>query len=198
VGIGSAEAVMAFSRWQRDMLELQKSFIDVKRQSALLLRYFEIGRSNPRLLEASKENPFPRGVAMWYGYYSSACIRRFGDKSPDSLSLVTMLLSMANSALLPQVFSDRVTADDLAEDVEAIRTITRREKHFVDRAICHTDRRGIDWDQYPTFNETHRTISALEPYFRKYCELFKLNGSLDPNLPPGWESIFSYPWITPP
>jgi hypothetical protein len=193
--MNTPEAVIAFTRWQRDMLELQRSFIDVKRQSRLQQRFFEVGRNSAELMsEKYRNNPFPRGISMWYGYYVSASMRRFCDRNPDSRSIVTLLSEMMDSPLTCDVFDGRVTADELASDIQAILKITAKEKHFMDRAIGHSDRRGIHPEEHPTFNETHRTIDALEPFFRKYCDLLGLRAPLDPQLPPDWDSIFSFAW----
>jgi hypothetical protein len=194
----SRETAIAFSRWQHDMLELQNVFVDVKRQSALFQRFNEIGKANPQLVAAWREsNPFPHGLSMWYGYYSSAAIRRFCDRDRESRSLVTLLREMAGSSVLTTIFGDSTSAAELLHDSDEVIEVTKREKHFVDRAICHTDKRGVEADKHPTFNQTFKTIGALEPLFRKYCDLFGLRAPLDPKLPPDWDEIFSFPWIDP-
>jgi hypothetical protein len=131
---------------------------------------------------------------MWYGYYSLVAIRRLSDSSPDSRSFVNLLAKMADSSFLGVLFQN-VTMAAIAADRVRIIALTRREKHFVDRAICHTDRRGLSADEHPTFNELTRKIQALEPLVSKYCSMFGMRAPLSPGLPTNWDNIFTYPWV---
>jgi len=177
-------------RWQREMHQLQQAFIDLKRQSSLQERFFEVARTNPRL----KHNPFPLCIKMWYGYYSSICIRRLCDRDKNAVSLVRLLVEIGSARELRTVFGGKLDKAGLVRDIAAILMITKREKDFVDQAIAHTDRRRTDRLKDPTFNDVRRTVDALEPIVRRYCDLFNLHVPLDPKLPPDWDEVFAFPW----
>jgi hypothetical protein len=82
-----------------------------------------------------------------------------------------------------------------ARDLERLTTSTDPVKEYVEKHVCHIDRRRPE--PTLTFNDLHDASVVVGELFKKYASLLTAKGwaLLAPVIQHDWEAVFREPWI---
>jgi hypothetical protein len=200
--------------------DVTNEVIQVNHHRQIYERIGEIVREHGDLPESA----FWEYLGSTYAVSQAVAIRRLVDTHRDTVSLRNLIAEIADDASrltrdfwvglwdttdpIDVMFAERQWSDHYggevgdhldsaipARDLERLTTSTDPVKEYVEKHVCHIDRRRPE--PTLTFNDLHDASVVVGELFKKYASLLTAKGwaLLAPVIQHDWEAVFREPWI---